>query len=163
MNHSSGNEDKYREQREPCDRELGSELAHISADITDPVVKLKYLRGAIDDRDEYERSVQKVPLAKVRKALYRLRGLEALDPLATDETARASIRAQTLIARKNARRTVLGTLAAGLLFMPALLAGVALTLDPKPQVAAVTPKPATPTPVARQAGRQNRLILVRMR
>jgi hypothetical protein len=150
MNHSSGNEDKYREQRAPCDRELGSELAHISADITDPVVKLKYLRGAMDDRDEYERSVQKVPLAKVRKALYRLRGLEALDPLTTDEVTRASIHAQTLIARKHARRTVLGALAAGLLFMPALLAGVALTLDPKPQVVAVAPKPVASPPVVRQ-------------
>ncbi len=71
-----GAEDKYRAQREPCDRELGGELAHISADITDPVVELKYLRGAIDARDDYERSVRHVPLARVRRALARLRGLE---------------------------------------------------------------------------------------
>lgn len=135
--------DKYREQRAPCDRELGSELAQISADIADPVVKLKYLRGAIADRDDYERSVQQVPLARVRRALYRLRGLEALDPVTHDENARATIRAQTLQAHQRARRLVAGTLAAGLLFMPALLAGVALTLDPKPKVALVAP-PATP-------------------
>lgn len=134
--------DKYREQRPPCDRELGSELAQISADIVDPVLKLKYLRGAIDDRVEYERSVQQVPIAPVRRALYRLRGLEALDPLAHDETARASIRAQTLDARTRARRLVAGTLAAGLLFMPALFAGVALTLEPKPGVVAKAPPPA---------------------
>jgi hypothetical protein len=121
----SGAEDKYRAQREPCDRELGSELAHISADITDPVVKLKYLRGAIGARDGYERHVQHVPLARVRRALYRLRGLEALDPLASDETERATIRDRTLAARTKARRMVAGMLAAGLLFMPALLAGVA--------------------------------------
>lgn len=139
--------DKYREQRAPCDRELGSELAHISADIVDPVLKLKYLRGAMDDRADYERTVQQVPIAPVRRALYRLRGLEALDPLARDETARASIAAQTLVARTRARRLVAGTLAAGLLFMPALLAGVALTLDPKPRVvAAKSSLPAPPAP-----------------
>jgi hypothetical protein len=135
--------EKYREQRPPCDRELGSELAHISADISDPVLKLKYLRGAIDDRVEYERSVQQVPIAPVRRALYRLRGLEALDPVTHDESARMSIREQTLIARKHARRLVAGMLAAGLLFMPALLAGVALTFDPKPP-APIVAKATTP-------------------
>jgi N-acetylmuramoyl-L-alanine amidase len=137
----SATADKYREQRPPCDRELGSELAHISADIVDPVLKLKYLRGAIEDRVEYERSVQQVPIAQVRRALYRLRGLEALDPVAHDAAARASIRAQTLVARTRARRLVAGTLAAGLLFMPALFAGVALTLEPKRSVAVATAPP----------------------
>jgi hypothetical protein len=145
--------EKYREQRPPCDRELGTELAHISADIADPVLKLKYLRGAIDDRVEYERSVQQMPIAPVRRALYRLRGLEALDPVTHDETARASIREQTLVARTRARRLVATTLAGGLLFMPALLAGVALTLDPKPQVAMVaqraTAAPAPATEIVR--------------
>lgn len=148
--HSSTVEDKYRAQREPCDRELGSELAHISADITDPVVKLKYLRGAIDDRADYERSVQQMPLRGVRRALYRLRGLEALDPVAQDEVERATIRTQTLAARTKARRMVAGTLAAGLLFMPALLAGVALTLDPKPQSLVVSKPVPSEVPVVRQ-------------
>ena len=101
-------EEKYRAQRPPCDRELGSELAHISADITDPVVKLRYLRGAIDERDEYERTVRQVPIALVRRALYRLRGLEALDPVTHDEGARSTIRAQTLTAHIRARRLVAG-------------------------------------------------------
>jgi hypothetical protein len=145
----SEREDKYRAQRDPCDRELGSELAHISADIADPVVKLKYLRGAIDDREDYERHVQILPLARLRKVLYRLRGLEALDPIADDAATRSSIRARTLMARTKARRMLAGTLAAGLLFMPALLAGVALTLDPKPAVTAVKPAP-DPVPVVQQ-------------
>jgi hypothetical protein len=157
--HSGSAEDKYRAQREPCDRELGSELADISADISDPVVKLQYLRGAIEDRAGYERSVRHVPLGRVRRALYRLRGLQALDPFANDEAQRATIQARTLVARTQARRMVAGTLAAGLLFMPALLAGVALTLDPKPATVASakpvpTPAPATaapaPAPIVRQ-------------
>jgi hypothetical protein len=139
--------DKYREQRPPCDKELGSALAHISADIDDPVLKLKYLRGAIEDRADYERSVQQVPLAPVRRALYRLRSLEALDPVTHDESERASVREETLFARTRARRLVAGTLAAGLLFMPALLAGVALTLDPRPRIVTV-PKPLPTPPVA---------------
>ena len=146
--HSSVGEDKYREQRAPCDSELGTELDHISADISDPVVKLKYLRGAIDEGDTYERSVQHVPLARIRHALYRLRGLEALDPIASNDAERATIRARALEARKKARRMVVGTLAGGLLFMPALLAGVALTLDPKPQSMVVAK--AAPVPVVRQ-------------
>jgi hypothetical protein len=144
--------EKYREQRDPCNRELGSELADICADIADPVVKLKYLRGAIGDADDYERSVRQMPIAPVRRALYRLRGLEALDPVTGDAAARGMIREQTLVARSKARRMVAGTLVAGLLFMPVLLAGVALTLDPKPArivatKAAVSP-PVQPTPVA---------------
>jgi N-acetylmuramoyl-L-alanine amidase len=146
-NHSNSADEKYRAQREPCDRELGSELTQISADISDPVVKLKYLRGAIGESDEYERSVQQMPIAPVRRALYRLRGLEALDPLTGDAAAKASIRAQTLVARSKARRMVAGTLAAGLLFMPAMLAGVALTLDPRPS-AAVATKPTPTAPAA---------------
>jgi len=149
-NHPSDVEHKYRAQRAPCNRELASELAHISADITDPVIKLKYLRGAMDGRAGYERSVQQVPLAGVRRVLYRLRGLEALDPLASDAAARATIRPETLIARTKARRMVSGTLAAGLLFMPALLAGVVLTLDPKPAKTAAAKPQLPPAPVVRQ-------------
>ncbi len=141
-------DDKYRAQREPCNHELGDELAQISADIADPVVKLKYLRGAIHERADYERSVQQMPLRGVRRALYRLRGLEALDPIARDDTERESIRARTLAARSRARRMVGGTLVAGLLFMPALLAGVALTIDPRPR--AVAQPVATPAPIVRQ-------------
>lgn len=149
--HSSRPEEKYRAQRPPCDRELGSELAQISADITDPVVKLRYLRGAIDDRDDYERSVKQVPIAPLRRALYRLRGLEALDPVTDDAQSRAAIRAHTLTAHIRARRLVAGTLAAGLLFMPALLAGLALSIDPKPQAPLVASKPAAPTALPQPA------------
>src|SRR5690606_27922417 len=86
---------------------------------------------------------------RLRRALYRLRGLEALAPLVTDETERETIRARTLAARTKARRMLAGTLAAGLLFMPALLAGVALTLDPKPATLA-TATPAAPAPLVHQ-------------
>jgi hypothetical protein len=144
--HRTKVEDKYRAQREPCDRELGTELADISADIDDPVIKLKYLRGAIDDRDDYERSVRQLPLRRVRRALYRLHGLEALDPIAKDDKERAAISERTLAARTRARRMLVGTLAGGLLFVPVLLAGVALTLEPKPQPVAAS----SATPIVRQ-------------
>lgn len=149
--HSSDAEHKYRAQREPCDLELGSELSDISTDIADPVSKLKYLRGAIDDHERYRRTVQHVPLEGVRRAVYRLRGLEALAPLASGAGERATVRALTQAARTKVRRMV-GLLAAGLLFMPALLAGVVLTFDSKPAAVASAepPRTAAPVPVVRQ-------------
>lgn len=129
-------EDKYRAQGQACDVELRGELTQISAEIADPVVKLRYLRAATGDGDAIERHVRRVPIAPLRRVLYRLRGLEALEPVAQDAASRAAISAQTLIARRNARYSVTAAVVAGLLLMPALVASVAFSVEPKPQPSA---------------------------
>jgi hypothetical protein len=127
--------DKYRTQADACDVELREQLAQISADIADPVLKLRYLRSAVGGGERIERHVKRVPIPPLRRVLYRLRGLQALQPLADDATARISVNQRTLEARKSARYGVVGTLAAGMLFLPALMATLAFSIDPKPQPA----------------------------
>lgn len=125
--------EKYRAQAPACHAELRDELTQISADISDPVVKLRYLRGAIGEGDEIERHVKRVPIAPLRRVLYRLRGLAALQPIADDAASRMAVRERTLAARKKAHYAIGGTLAAGLLLMPALMASLAFSVEPKPQ------------------------------
>jgi len=125
--------DKYRTQADACDVELREQLSQISADIADPVLKLRYLRGAVGDGERIERHVKRVPIPPLRRVLYRLRGLQALQPLADDATSRSSVNQRTLEARKTARYGVVGTLAAGMLFLPALMATLAFSIEPKPQ------------------------------
>ena len=40
--------EQYRREREPCSGELRAALARITDDIDDPVIKLRYLRAAIE-------------------------------------------------------------------------------------------------------------------
>jgi hypothetical protein len=119
----------YRRERTPCSRELSAELARITGDIQDPVTKLRYLRTAID-RGEGTR-IGKLPCGPVRRALYRLHGLESLDSVIDPNAGVQPIGANTLAARTKARRIVASALAAGLLFVPALLAGLAVQIDPQ--------------------------------
>lgn len=120
----------YRRERTPCSGELSAEFARITGDIDDPVAKLRYLRAAIERGDEAR--IARLPCGPVRRALYRLHGLESLDSVIDANTGSSiAVAPSTLAARKKARRVVAGALAAGLLFVPALLAGLALQIDTK--------------------------------
>jgi hypothetical protein len=136
--------ERYRREHAACSGELGTELARIGDDIRDPVAKLRYLRGAIEHSGET--LVRQVPCSPLRRALYRLRGLTALDAVVDADVETSSVVAdRALAARKTARRVVSGTVAAGLLLVPALLAGLALQIDTKspPPVVAIAPLAAT--------------------
>lgn len=111
--------ERYRRERPPVSRECGDELTRITDDIDDPVVKLRYLQRALDKDDKGAALVDLVPIPPARRAWYRLRGLQALDAVADQGAAVAD---RTLAARKTARRIVVGVTAAGLLFVPVLLA-----------------------------------------
>jgi hypothetical protein len=138
--------ERYRRLREPCSREFDNELTQISSDIADPIAKLRYLRGAIEHNDGYSRRVQKVPCGPVRRALYRLRGLEALDTVVGhDALQSAAVRSRTLVARKRARRIVAGTVATSLLLVPALLVGLALQIEPDAEPSHALAVPAIDT------------------
>lgn len=160
---ASATTERYRRERPPCSRECSDELARITDDIDDPIVKLRYLQRALDpDADQGANLVHLVPIAPARRAWYRLKGLQALDAVADANEAVAD---RTLAARKTARRVVVGATAAGLLFVPVLLAVVAWQVNSwtsaKPDTAAVvgsstlanatslaSAKPATATPLA---------------
>src|SRR5690606_2410181 len=130
-------EERYRSEREACSDELGTELTRITGDIEDPIVKLKYLRGAIDRSDEGP--VDLVPLAPVRRAWYRLRGLETLHRMLRSEgEASAAVIERVRIARRAARRSIGGTIVAALFLIPVLFAGVVVNVggdDPPIQIA----------------------------
>jgi hypothetical protein len=139
--------ENYRREREPCSSELRTELARITDDIDDPVAKLRYLRGAIQRGDATQ--IDRLPFGAVRRALYRFHGLESLDSVIELEGEATPVGAKTLAARTRARRFVTGTLAAGLLFLPALLAGLAARIDapaPPLDVAAASPAPRPNVP-----------------
>jgi hypothetical protein len=121
--------EKYRHARAACGRELGDAIEQLSDDIDDPVVKLRFLRNALDQDSVHERRVSRLPFAAVRCALYRYRGLEALQPVVVDQAAYADVQRMTRVARRRARLLVGGLLATGLLAMPALLASVVLSVD----------------------------------
>ncbi|HEU4604403.1 MAG TPA: peptidoglycan recognition family protein [Steroidobacteraceae bacterium] len=121
----------YRRERHACNHEMGAELSRITDDIDDPVVKLRYLRSALDAGDEAR--VGRLPTAAARKALYRLRGLEALDSVLQDGGAKQAVGEETLAARRKARWTVLGSVVAAVLIIPAMLAGLAVKIEPPPQ------------------------------
>lgn len=120
-------EERYRREREACSVEFGTELTRITGDIEDPIVKLKYLRGAIDRRDEGP--VDLVPCAPVRRAWYRLRGLEALYRMLRSEgDASAAVVERVRIARRAARRSIASAIAAALFLIPALFAGLVVNV-----------------------------------
>jgi hypothetical protein len=129
--------EQYRREREPCSGELRAELARITDDIDDPVIKLRYLRAAIE-RGGATR-IAHVPCGPVRRALYRLQGLESLDAVAGDKVGTKS-----LAARKRARRIVAAGVATSLLFVPVLLVGLAVRREPVP----IATVPSAPSPVA---------------
>lgn len=130
-------EERYRSERDACSAEFGTELTRITGDIEDPIVKLKYLRGAIDRSDEGP--VDLVPLAPVRRAWYRLRGLETLHRMLRSEgDASTAIVERVRIARRAARRSIGGTIAAALFLIPALFAGIVVNVggdDPPIRIA----------------------------
>jgi len=135
----------YRRERHACNDEMGAELSRITDDIDDPVVKLRYLRTALDGGDEAR--VGRLPTSVARKVLYRLRGLEALDAVLEDEGAKNAVGAETLAARRKARWTALASIVAALLVVPAMLAGLAVKVDAPPQAPVGTLHVAD-TPVA---------------
>jgi hypothetical protein len=115
--------ERYRRERPPCSRECSDELSRITDDIDDPIVKLRYLQKALnEDEDKSSALVNLVPLAPARRALFRLKGLQALDAVADADDAVAD---RTLAARKTAHRVVVGITATALLFVPVLVAVVA--------------------------------------
>lgn len=132
----SAGSDKYRAQGRACDIELRGELAQISAEIADPVVKLRYLRSAVEEGEAVERQVRRVPIAPLRRVLYRLRGLEALRPVAADAVSRSAISERTLVACRKARYSMAATAAVGLLLMPVLVASLAFSVEPTRQTQA---------------------------
>jgi hypothetical protein len=143
--------ENYRREREPCSSELRAELARITEDIENPVAKLRFLRSAIERGDATR--ISQVPFGPVRRVLYRLIGLEALDCVVESGSgATANVGAKTIAARTRARRVVAGALATTLLFVPALLAGLAVQRDPgappaaATSVAAPTTQPSVPQP-----------------
>jgi N-acetylmuramoyl-L-alanine amidase-like protein len=153
----------YRRERQPCSRELRAELARITDDIDDPVVKLRYLRAAVERGGA--RRIAHVPCGPVRRALYRLHGLESLDSVIEpgSETPSVTVGARTLAARARARRISSGALAAALLFVPVLLAGLAVQINkPGPIVTAgaangspvIAPAITAPAPPIEQATSQ---------
>jgi hypothetical protein len=146
-------QEEYRRERAPCSPEFQAELTRITGDIDDPVAKLRYLRVALDD-DGAKAPVNWLPYAPARRAWYRFRGLEALDALADGANTRPIVANATLVARTKARRVATGALAGGLLFVPALLAGLALQMDSRGEASALAlakvavPAPATSAPTA---------------
>jgi hypothetical protein len=145
--HAGPSPDRYRELRDPCSIEFGSELTEISSDIPDPVAKLRYLRGAIERSERYQRRVAHVPVSPLRRALYRLRGLEALDEVLTDESVPPQVQARALAARGKARLMVAVGAAAALLVVPALLVGLSSHTGPMASVPTVQ-APARPAEAA---------------
>ena len=92
----------HRLERESCSPEFGEELKQISADIRDPVTKLRYLRGAIESG--YEPPIEHVPFAPARRWWYRFRSLKALDVVVAAKNRSApEVDERSLLARKRAR------------------------------------------------------------
>lgn len=118
--------ERYRRERPPVSRECGDELTRITDDIDDPIVKLRYLQSALKEEGDKSALVQLVPIPPARRAWYRLKGLQALDAVADVDDAVAD---RTLAARKTARRVVVGTAAAAMLFVPVLVAVIAWQIN----------------------------------
>lgn len=114
--------ERYRRERPPVSPECGEELARITDDIEDPVVKLRYLQSVLHQEGDKHDLVQLVPIPPARRAWYRLKGLKALDAV---PDAQEAVGDRTRSARKTARRVVVGTTAAALLFVPFLVAVIA--------------------------------------
>jgi hypothetical protein len=138
--------ENYRREREPCSSELRTELARITDDIDDPVAKLRYLRSAIQRGDATR--IDRLPCGPVRRALYRLQGLESLDAVIEPTAEATKVGAKTLTARIRARRFLTGSLAAGLLLLPALLAGLTVRMESPPRPASAAAAIVAPQPNA---------------
>lgn len=137
---------KYRAEREACGPELSSELLEISDDIDDPVIKLQFLRGAIDGQRGYERRVQRLPFAPIRRALFRLHGLRALAPALAnaDVESQEIVHYRMLAARTRVRRLFGAAVCTALLVMPVVLAAVGWQWNsnpPQQMAAALSPAP----------------------
>jgi hypothetical protein len=138
--------ENYRREREPCSSELRTELARITDDIDDPVAKLRYLRSAIQRGDATR--IERLPCGPVRRALYRLHGLESLDAVIEPTAEATKVGTKTLTARIRARRFLTGSLAAGLLLLPALLAGLTVRIESPARPAVVTRAVVAPNALA---------------
>ncbi len=124
---SISTEQKYRLERDACGREFGTELSRLTGDIEDPVLKLKYLRGAIDHGGEGP--VDLVPCAPVRRAWYRMRGLEMLHRIVRSDASASQIVVERVqMARRAARRSLGGVIAGALFLIPALFAGIVVNI-----------------------------------
>lgn len=145
---------KYRAEREACGRELTAELLEISDDIDDPVIKLQFLRGALDGQNGYELRVQRVPFGPMRRALFRLHGLRALAPALAnaDVESQEIVHYRMLAARTRVRRLLGGVAIVGaLLVMPLLTVGLAWQWSSSTAQQTMAAAPSAPAP-ARVAG-----------
>lgn len=144
--------EKYRGERQGCGPELTAELMEISDDIDDPVIKLQFLREAIDGQEAYERRVQRVPWVPIRRALFRLHGLRALAPALAnaDVESQEIVHYRMLAARARVRRLMGAVVCAALLVMPLLTIAVAWrwSSGPPQQTVAAALAPAAPAAAA---------------
>jgi len=147
--------EKYRGEREGCGPELGTQLLEISDDIDDPVIKLKFLRGAIDRQSQYERRIHRLPCPPIRRALYRLHGLRALAPALAnaDPESQEIVYHRMLAARSKVHRLAGSIVCGSLVIMPLLLLGWSWWPDSSSEPAApatvlasvaAAPRPAAP-------------------
>jgi hypothetical protein len=144
---------KYRAEREACGRELTAELLDISDDIDDPVIKLQFLRGALDGQGSYEQRVQRVPFGPIRRALFRLHGLRALAPALAnaDVESQEIVHYRMLAARTRVRRLLGGVAVVGaLLVMPVLTVGLAWQWSSSAAQRTVVAAPSAPAPAPAQ-------------
>jgi hypothetical protein len=126
----------YRAERDACGSEHARELSRITQDIDDPVVKLKYLRTAIERRPPnapkrlsdmrlFKWLPDLLPLAPLRRAWYRLRGLDTMHRvLLSDDRASPHLVEHTRAALLAARRSLGGAVIAVAVALPALWAGL---------------------------------------
>lgn len=127
--HASG--EQYRAERDTCGQELSHELSLITRDIDDPVVKLKYLRAAIErpartkSRWLFAWMPDLLPCAPLRRAWHRLRGLNTLHRvLRSDDRADPHLVEHARSALLAARRTLGAVVVAFTVLLPALWAGL---------------------------------------
>lgn len=121
-------DEKYRLERTACTAELSHELIQLTREIDDPILKLKWLRGAIDRH--HEGTVELLPCAPARRAWYRLRGLDVLHRvLRTDGESNPALVERVRLARLAARRSIGVVIVAILVLIPALFAGMVINVN----------------------------------
>ncbi len=132
-------------------RDRGLEFTHaleaVSREITDPAAKLKFIRGTLHKYDRAGRAVRLVPVAGLRRLLYRWLSLEGIHPLLTHnslggpEPMARGIRLSLIAAR---------AVAVGLTFVALVAVSGAARELTRPADAAPAPRgePTTPPPVA---------------
>ncbi len=132
-------DDRYRREHPPCTQDLAAELSRVTADIHDPVVKLRYLREAMSE--DGQPIIQRAPLPVVRRAWYRLRALAALDRVVDVAERSTAVAQRTIEARRHARRTLALSAAAGCLLIPVTIAALASQWLSRPASIAAPPAP----------------------